>query len=209
MNPRAVSLSASLSACAVAATLVLCATTAGAKTSDRNQTMNVSADSSDCGMDDAKPCLLTGNVRIAQGTLDINAARADVRRANGEIATVKLTGGPVTLKQQNDGGGWVNATASQIDYDLPKNTVVLTGNAKIDQPGRGSISGERIIYNMRTSQVQSGAAAGGSGGRVNMTFEPKDKTPAAAPDKTGTKPAASDDELPAQDTPAQGTDEQN
>src|SRR3546814_16587989 len=75
------------------------------------------------------------------------------------------------MKQQMDDGGWMNATASQIDYDQNRDTIVFSGNALVKQPGRGSISGERLIYNMGTGQVQSGAAAGR--GRVHMTFEPK------------------------------------
>ncbi len=160
----------------------LCAGSAWAKTSDRNQTLNTGSDRTDCSIGEG-PCLLIGNVHITQGTLEIQAAKADVRRSGGDIQSVKLTGAPVKLKQQTDDGNWINADAAQIDYDLPQDTVVFTGNAHVQQPGRGSISGERIVYNMRTGQVQSGAAAGG--GRVNMTFEPKNKTP-AAPAKTTT-----------------------
>lgn len=163
----------------------LAAGSALAKSSDRNQRTNVGADSSDCSINEGGPCILTGNVSIKQGSMDITAARADVRRSGGEIRSVKLDGAPVKLRQQMDDGAWLNATAAQVDYDLGNSIVIFTGSANIQQPGRGSISGERIVYNMRTGQVQSGGAAGS--GRVNMTFEPKDKAPASAPDKT--KPA--------------------
>lgn len=146
---------------------------AWSKTSDRDQRMNVTADSSDCSTTDG-PCLLIGNVHITQGTLDIQSAKADLRRADGDIKTVKLNGSPVKLKQQNDDGGWMNATADQVDYDLPNDTVVFTGNAHVDQPGRGTMAGGRIVYNTKTGQVQSGSAAG-DGKPVIMTFEPKKK----------------------------------
>lgn len=146
---------------------------AWSKTSDRDQRMNVTADSSDCSTTDG-PCLLIGNVHIVQGTLDIQSAKADLRRADGDIKTVKLNGSPVKLKQQNDDGSWMNATADQVDYDLPNDTVVFTGNAHVDQPGRGSMAGGRIVYNTKTGQVQSGGDAGG--GPVQMTFEPKKKS---------------------------------
>ncbi|MDN5782816.1 MAG: lipopolysaccharide transport periplasmic protein LptA, partial [Luteimonas sp.] len=107
---------------------------------------------------------------------DIQSSKADVRRG-GNQQVIKLTGSPVKMKQQMDDGGWMNATAAQIDYDQNRDTVVFSGNAVVQQPSRGSISGERIVYNMGTGQVQSGAAAGASG-RVNMTFEPKNKAPA-------------------------------
>jgi len=187
----------------VAVLLVTCMATGSAlaKTTDRNQRTNVGSDSSDCVMDEAGPCVLTGNVTIEQGTMDIKASKADIRRGGGEIQSIKLSGSPVTMKQQNDDGGWVNATAMQVDYDLPKDTVVFTGNASIRQPGHGSIAGERIIYNMRTGQVQSGGAAGG--GRVNMVFEPKNPSPAAPKPKRDETPADTQDDdggtPPAQD----------
>ena len=185
MTPNAASFKSSFIAIfAVALVSWLAPGTASAKTSDRNQQTRISAASQDCSLEESGPCIFSGDVRINQGTLDIDAGRADLRRANGEIQSVKLSGGTVKLKQQNDDGGWVNASAAQIDYDLTKDTVVLSGNAVVNQPGRGSISGERIIYNMRTSQVQSGAAAGDTGGRVNMTFEPKNKASAKDADAT-------------------------
>lgn len=171
MNPRAASFPTIL-----VALLCLCVGSAWAKSTDRNQRMNVSSDSSDCSMEESKPCILYGNVQIVQGTLDIQSSKADVRRG-GNQQVIKLTGSPVKMKQQMDDGGWMNATAAQIDYDQNRDTVVFSGSAVVQQPGRGSISGERIVYNMATGQVQSGAAAGASG-RVNMTFEPKNKAPA-------------------------------
>jgi lipopolysaccharide export system protein LptA len=171
MNRRAASLPTIF-----VALLCLSAGSVLAKSSDRNQQLKVSADSNDCSMDESRPCLFNGNVHIVQGTLDIVASKADVRRG-GNQQVIKLSGSPVKMKQQMDDGGWVNATAAQIDYDQNRDTVVFSGNAVVKQPGRGSISGERIVYNMATGQVQSGAAAGGSG-RVNMTFEPKNQAPA-------------------------------
>lgn len=152
---------------------VACASTALAKSSDRQQQMRVSADASDCIVTGSGPCVLTGNVHISQGTLEIHAARADIRQANGEPSSAKLTGSPVRLTQQMDNGGTMNATAAQVDYDLSQDTIVFTGNAVVQQPGRGSIAGERIVYNMRTGQVQGGG--GSEGGRVNLIFEPRNK----------------------------------
>ncbi|MGH8081496.1 MAG: lipopolysaccharide transport periplasmic protein LptA, partial [Lysobacter sp.] len=60
---------------------------------------------------------------------------------------------------------------------------VLTGNAFVDNAG-DTITSERIVYNMKTGQVESG----GVGGRVNMRLQPKNKDGAAAPAAT---PAAS------------------
>ncbi len=148
-----------------------------AKSSDRNQTLGVEAGASDCSVSNEQlPCILSGAVTITQGTLLIESTRADLRRSNGEVQRTILTGSPVHLKQQMDDGGWVDATAAQADYNLPTDTVVLTGNAVVNQPGRGRMEGQRIVYNMATGQVQGG---GEGQGRVRMQFEPRNKTPAA------------------------------
>lgn len=164
MSPRAASL-----------LIVLCAASfmgcAWAKSSDRNQPMDIDANATDCSIGDSDPCVFTGNVRIVQGTLDIRAARADVRRGGGDIQRVLLSGSPVQMSQALDSGGSMNARASNVDYDMPRDTVVFTGNVQIDQPGRGTMSGPRIVYNMRTGQVQGGG--GESGGQVRTRILPK------------------------------------
>jgi len=158
---------------------------ASARSSDRNQPMNVDADSSNCSTADDGPCVLTGNVKAVQGTLVINAAKADIRRAGGDISTVQLTGSQATIKQELDDGSPFNGRANKIDYDMPKDTVVLTGNAFVDKAG-DTIKSERIVYNMKSGQVESG----GTGGRVSMQLQPKNKDAGAAPAPSAPKPAA-------------------
>ncbi len=161
---------------ALAVAAACCAHGAVAKSSDRQQTMRVQADRSDCTVTDAGPCVLTGNVNIVQGSLVIDAARADIRQGDGDIQSAKLSGSPVRLRQEMDNGGVMHATAARVDYDLSQDTVVFVGGAVVQQPGRGSIAGERIVYNMRTGQVQGGG--GSDGGRVTLQFEPRNRAPA-------------------------------
>jgi len=154
-----------------------CVGAAFARSSDRNQPMDVAADRTDCSVDANGPCTFSGTVHISQGTLDIRAAHADVRRGGGDIRSVKLTGSPVMMKQQLDDGATMNARAARIDYDLPADTIVLSGDAFVEQPGQSSIRSERIVYNMRTGQVQSG---GEGNGRVKLRLMPKNAAPAPA-----------------------------
>ena len=170
---------------------VACAGAALGKSSDRQQTMQVQANRSDCTVTESGPCVLTGNVHIVQGSLVIDAARADLRQADGEIRAAKLTGSPVRLKQDMDNGGTMNATAAQVDYDLAQDTVVFTGKATVQQPGRGSIAGERIVYNMRTGQVQGGG--GSEGGRVTLQFEPRNRAPAGETPPAGNRNDGNED----------------
>src|SRR5690606_19483066 len=102
--------------------------------------------------------------------------RADIRQGDGDIQSARLSGSPVRLRQEMDNGGVMHATAARVDYDLSQDTVVFIGGAVVQQPGRGSIAGERIVYNMRTGQVQGGG--GSDGGRVTLQFEPRNRAPA-------------------------------
>ena len=141
---------------------------APAKTSDRSQPMDVEADRTDVGIGDDSDAILTGNVKITQGTLEVEAARATIQRKAGEISEVVLTGAPATLKQINDNGEPMHARASQIVYTLSSDVVVLTGSVVVDQP-RGTLRGERIKYDLKSGRLDGG----GDGTRVKMRIMPK------------------------------------
>jgi lipopolysaccharide export system protein LptA len=160
-----------LRASALALLLALFALPAGvqARSSDRSKPMDISADETDYVLDDRRPTVLTGNVTITQGTLDIRARRAEITQRGGEPTRAVLTGSPVKLDQQLDDGTPMSATANKVDYDLTTEIVVLSGNVILRQP-RGSLSGGRVVYNMRTGQVQSG---GKGEGRVKMRILPR------------------------------------
>jgi lipopolysaccharide export system protein LptA len=115
-------------------------------------------------------------VHITQGSLDIRAARAEITMRDGEAVRAVLTGGPVTLKQQMDDGTPMTARASMVDYDLKGETAVFTGNVEISQP-RGTMNGNRVVYNLKTGNIESG---GEGNGRVRMHILPKN-----APATTG------------------------
>jgi lipopolysaccharide export system protein LptA len=148
----------------------LVATNAAAKTSDRGQPMDIDAGRQEGTLDDRSPTILSGGVTIRQGSLDISSDRAEISLSkNGNPQRAVLTGGPVVLKQQMDDGTPMTARASKVDYNLQTEIVVFTGNVSIEQP-RGTMSGERVVYNLKTGQVNSG---GEGAGRVKMRIQPK------------------------------------
>ena len=163
-----------LQACALALAIAVSGA-AGAKTSDRNQPMDIEADRSDCGLGDNANCTLFGNVSISQGTMQVGAARAVIHQTGGNPSRAQLSGG-VTLRQQLDDGGTINAKASNVDYDMRTEVVTFTGDVTINQ-ARGVLTGQRVVYNMRTGQVQSG---GEGSGRVKMRIMPKSAQPQGA-----------------------------
>ena len=147
---------------------------ASARSTDRNQPMQLDADGQDCNVADANSkCVFTGNVVIVQGTLEVRASRAEVVRRNGDIDQVVLTGSQATMKQQMDDGTMMNARADRIVYEPRREVLTLTGNFKIESP-QGSNSGQKMVYNMGTGQMQSG----GDGTRVRTVIQPRNATPA-------------------------------
>lgn len=157
------------SALAMLLAVIVAPATVQARSSDRGKPMDIDAGASDYSLDDRRPTVLSGGVTISQGTLDIRSNRADITQRGGEPVRVVLTGGPVKLNQQLDDGTPMSASANKVDYDLTTEIVVFLGNVDIQQP-RGSLSGERVVYNMRTGQVQSG---GKGAGRVKMRILPR------------------------------------
>ena len=166
--------------------LALLSSSAQAKTTDRNAPMDVEADRTDATISDSGDAILTGNVKITQGTLDVQADRAVIHRAGGDISEVTLTGNPATLKQVNDNGEAMNARAAQIVYTLSSDLVVLTGGVVVEQP-RGTLRGETIKYDLKTGHLDGG----GDGKRVQMRIMPKTTSPkTAAPGAAAATPAA-------------------
>jgi lipopolysaccharide export system protein LptA len=117
---------------------------------------------------DDSESILSGNVRITQGSLEVGADKAVIQRRAGEISEIVLTGSPATLKQVSDSGEPMNARSSRIVYTLSSDVVVLTGGVVIEQP-RGTLRGETIKYDLKTGRLDGG----GDGTRVQMRIMPK------------------------------------
>jgi len=127
--------------------------TAWARSTDRNQPMDAESNQNTCTLGDAGQCELTGNVKIIQGSLNIDAAKATIFRAGGDISRALLSGSPVVLNQQMDDGTPMTARASNVDYNLKTDVVVFTGDVQLQQP-RGNMSGQRVVYNLKTEGLR-------------------------------------------------------
>lgn len=178
MQPHAKHPLSAVLASLLVALAVVGAPDALARSSDRNKPMDIAADQQTGSLDESTPTVLTGRVSITQGTLNVSAARAVITSRGGAISRVVLTGGPARLKQQLDDGTPMSAAASNIDYNLGTEVVTFTGNVVIQQP-RGTLSGARVVYNMRTGNVSSG---NDGKGQVKMRIMPRNA--GAAPAET-------------------------
>ncbi|MCB1559867.1 MAG: lipopolysaccharide transport periplasmic protein LptA [Xanthomonadales bacterium] len=153
---------------AILLTLFLLPSAAVARSSDRDQPMDVSANRTDTTLQQDGTARLSGDVRISQGTLDVRADEALVKMANGEIAHVTLTGAPATMRQEKDDGGITIARARRIEYDLSGDRIDLYGGVTVDEPG-GSLSGEHLSYDLASGRIEGG---GEGNGRVNLRILP-------------------------------------
>lgn len=153
---------------------------AAALESDRQQPMQINSDRFESGMD-SNTTVLTGNVRITQGSLVVNAQRADVTQEKGEVKRALLTGRPATLKQTLDDGGELNARASVIDYQLAEDSVELKGGVVLERP-QGTLRSERVTYSVKTGRL---AAGEGVGGGVQLVIPPKAPKPPSTSNPQG------------------------
>ena len=149
-----------------------------AKSSDRNQPIYLDSNKQDGVMDGNSTNVWTGNVTLKQGTLDISAQRAELTQRDGDPSKAVFTGSPVKLRQQQDDGTWMDATANRIEYDMTSEVITLIGNYTVKSP-RGSNSGQRMVYNTKTGNVQSG----GDGTRVKTVIQPKSAGAAKKPEE--------------------------
>lgn len=152
---------------------------ADARTSDRTQPMDIEGDGLQCDLGGNGECTYSGNVLITQGTLNVRAAKATIQRVGDDPSRALLSGG-VTLKQVMDNGSPINATASNVDYNLKTEVVVFTGNVELSRNG-DTMKGQRFVYNMKTAQIEAGN--GSATGRVKMRILPKNTQQAPAPAK--------------------------
>lgn len=160
---------------ALAGTALLAAS-AQALESDRDQPLEVAARSSNTDLNTGV-YELTGDVEIRQGSLHIQADRGEVHRPgeNEDVTRVVLEGSPARLEQALDNAaGQMRARAQRIDYDRRADIVVLTGAVRIEEP-RGTLTGERVTYDVARGRVQG--ESGGEDGRVRFVIPPKAREP--------------------------------
>ena len=149
-----------------------------AKSSDRNQAMTIDSGSQSGNMEGNGKTVLGGGVVVTQGTLEIRSAAAEIYMADGEVSRSVFTGKQVKMKQQMDDGTWMDAQADRVEYDMKTETITFIGNYTV-KSDRGSNSGQRMVYNTRSGDMQSG----GDGTRVRTVIQPRNKAPAAAGEK--------------------------
>lgn len=158
---------------------------ASADSNDRTKPLTLESD---------KPCTVdlvrqvsvcSGNVVIAQGTLQIRADRVELREtADGYRQAIAIGGGgaPALYRQRRDGSEeHIEGSADRIEYDSRADTLRFVGKAQVRRL-RGAVPSEEIQGSLilwdNTAElftVQGGAATPGNPtGRVRAVLAPRE-----------------------------------
>lgn len=134
-----------------------------------NQPVNYAADRIEL-QDRQNRVVLSGDVQIRQGDLQLTAARTTVAYSDAgslRIQRIDATGG-VTVTRGNE-----RASGNAAVYDFNRRVIVLSGNVALRR-GSDTLDGGRLVIDLNSglSSVDGAGAQSGSGqpGRVSGTF---------------------------------------
>lgn len=175
----------------LAASLGLASGGARADKGDRAKPMTLESDKP-CTVDLARQVsVCSGNVLIAQGTLQIRAERVELREtADGyrQALAIGSAAAPASYRQRREGNDeYVEGRADRVEYDARNDTLRFVGNAVVKRMRGGNaseeISGSLIVWDNSAElfTVQGGAASPANpSGRVRAILTPRDAAAAAA-----------------------------
>ncbi len=155
-----------------------------ALSSDRDQPINLEADSAD--IDDLKGIsIYTGNVILTQGSMVIKSNKLTLYNDKNKQLEKAIAVGTdkklATFKQRPEGKDKdFRARAKTMIYFLNKDKIHLLKNAYVWQAG-DTFSGNKIIYDTKNETVVASSLKNKngkpvpSGGRVKVTIQPKSK----------------------------------
>ena len=144
-----------------------------ALSSDQNQPVRIEADHLE--IDDSKRISeYSGNVRMVQGSLNINADRIEFHLdENQNLLWLRIEGRPARFDQLNDNNEPVNASALVMDYYESEGRLEMRGEARV-KTGEDLIESKRIRLNTANDTVEAGDPDGNS--RVRMVIQPQNRT---------------------------------
>jgi len=158
----------------ILASLITLSSVAYALDSDRKQPVSLEANSA--VMDEAKGYYIySGDVVVTQGTMTIHADSIEIiMDSNNNIERFLAKGNDSTqahLQQTTESdGSLLEAWADELNYNLAKDIILLTGSAALHQKGN-QFSGDKIEYAVGEEKVKASAEPN-TKQRVKMIFNP-------------------------------------
>lgn len=159
-------------------TFAIVCMSANADRADRDQPVNVEADSVE--IDDKKQeAVFTGNVVLTQGTLMLKADRIVVKQSESGFQSGVAHGKPAYFRQRREGyDDFIEGEAERIVYNGEAEKIELFTRAKLKRGG-DEVRGAYISYNALTEffEVNSGDNSakppGSPRGRVRAIIQPR------------------------------------
>ncbi|MDG6777418.1 lipopolysaccharide transport periplasmic protein LptA [Thiomicrorhabdus sp. zzn3] len=141
---------------------------------DDQQPIHITADSLD--IQDLKGIsVYKGNVEITQGKMSLYGDQVTLYHPQRDIQKIEVTGQPARFKRFDPvEQSWVTGQADFIDYRATSKTVLLTGNAVVEQPGKHNIKGPKLFYDMQKQTLQAESTPQQKQ-RISVTITPENQ----------------------------------
>lgn len=142
---------------------------------DEEQPVNISANSLKSSEKEGKSTY-TGNVVVTQGSLTLKGNIINIFHPNNLLTQVIATGKQASFKRFSQiDQAWLKGKANRIEYHAQNRTVLLIGNAQVEQPGKHIIKGPKLFYDI-TNQTLQAQSTETEKKRISVTFTPAPAT---------------------------------
>jgi len=143
---------------------------------DRQQPIQISADHAE--LDDRQGlAIYSGDVRLVQGSLAIEADQLTIRTDGKGIQSLTAVGRPAHYRQQaQTDQPLTHGYGLRIEYDVENNQVTLINQARLERAA-DSFQGDRIQIDTERDLVNASGTQGDGGQRVEMVIQPRTQTP--------------------------------
>lgn len=150
--------------------LLVTAGAQGAGADDLTQPLRTDADRQEFNFN-TKQVILTGNVKITQGSILILADRLEMIRTADGSAILRLLahGQPAHFQQVMEDGTPMKAEGNLVDYRRSEQLLLIEGNGELSQASN-LIRGHRIHYDLAKEQLQAESNPNNYQERVTTIF---------------------------------------
>ncbi len=155
-----------------------------AERADRDKPIHIEADSATVEdlnrKDENRVSIFTGNVKLSQGTLIIQADKVIMKEDAEGFRIATAFGNLVSFRQKREGlDEYIEAWGKRVEFDNKADKIELFRKARLKR-GQDEVEGDYISYNMSSEffKVNGGSkqdAKTGVGNRVRVIIQPKSK----------------------------------
>lgn len=157
---------------ALLCSLLLWTGLAQALSSDSSQPIHIIADEA-IRDERTGQTIYRGNVRIVQGSLQIDAETVTMYRIVTEADKIVAEGSPAQMQQQREADGeLVFAEGNVIEYYKDEERLHLLKNAQLEQDG-STVRGDSIVYFITKELVKAETDESLGGSRVEVVIPPR------------------------------------